>query len=172
MEADPIPASLAVAKDLSKVPEFGLGPLAVDPPARRIAAGGRSEMLEPRVMRVLVALGAVPGKVLSRDDLIEQCWDGTIVGDNAIDRVISRLRNVLDNLSHGAVRLETITKVGFRLVVASHEQVAIGVPGPAVDGAPPRQAAKADAPSGGRRDCRDRSGGRARLRGLEPVRIA
>ena len=133
MEADPIPASRPVAKDLSKVPEFGLGPLAVDPPARRIGADGRSEMLEPRVMRVLVALGAEPGKVFSRDDLIEQCWDGTIVGDNAIDRVISRLRHVLDDLGHGAVRLETIARVGFRLVVESHEQMASEVTGPPVD---------------------------------------
>lgn len=94
-----------------------LGPLAVDPPSRRISIGARCEMLEPRVMRVLVALGEAEGKVLSRDDLIEQCWDGTIVGDNAINRVISRLRHALADLGGGAVRLETITKVGFRLVV-------------------------------------------------------
>ncbi len=95
---------------------FALGSLAVDPPARRIAAGMRSERLEPRVMRVLVALARAGGGVLSRDDLIEQCWDGTIVGDKAIDRSISLLRHALDALSGGAVRLETITKVGFRLV--------------------------------------------------------
>lgn len=104
------------AHDLSKAVGFALGPLAVDPPSRRVSAGARSEMLEPRTMRVLVALGGAEGKVLSRDDLIEQCWDGTIVGDNAINRVISQLRPVLADLGGGAVRLETITKVGFRLV--------------------------------------------------------
>ncbi len=93
-----------------------LGPLAVDPPSRRVSAGARSEMIEPRVMRVLVALGEAGGKVLSRDDLIELCWDGTIVGDNAINRVISQLRHVLADLGGDGVRLETITKVGFRLV--------------------------------------------------------
>jgi DNA-binding winged helix-turn-helix (wHTH) protein/tetratricopeptide (TPR) repeat protein len=105
------------AQDLSKADAFALGPLAVDPPARRIGAGTRSAMLEPRVMRVLVALGETPGKVLSRDDLIALAWDGMIVGDKAIDRAISLLRHALDDLTGGAVRLETITKVGFRLVV-------------------------------------------------------
>jgi tetratricopeptide (TPR) repeat protein len=74
-------------------------------------------MLEPRVMRVLVALAASEGQVYSRDDLIALCWDGQIVGDNAINRVISRLRATLADLAGEAVRLETITKVGFRLVV-------------------------------------------------------
>jgi DNA-binding winged helix-turn-helix (wHTH) protein/Flp pilus assembly protein TadD len=105
------------AFDLARADGFLLGPLAVDPPSRRICFGERSEMLEPRVMRVLVAFGEAGGKVLSRDDLIAQCWDGVVVGDNAINQVISRLRHVFADLIGGAVRLETITKVGFRLVV-------------------------------------------------------
>lgn len=67
-------------------------------------------------MQVLVTLAGAGGKVLSRDDLIEHCWDGRIVGDNAINRVISRLRHVLAELTGDAVRLETISKVGFRLI--------------------------------------------------------
>ncbi len=129
MEASPFPSARHAAKDLTKAPGFALGPLTVDPPSRRIGNSKRSEMLEPRVMRVLVALGGAGGKVLSRDDLIDLCWDGTIVGDNAIKRVIFRLRHALDELSGGAVQLETITKVGFRLV---YEQTAAEVaPGPA-----------------------------------------
>jgi DNA-binding winged helix-turn-helix (wHTH) protein/Tfp pilus assembly protein PilF len=106
------------ASDLSKAEPFVLGPLSVDPPARRIGTGLRSQMLEPRVMRVLVALGETPGRVLSRDHLIELCWDGQIVSDKAITRATSLLRHAIEDLSDGAVRLETIPRVGFRLVVA------------------------------------------------------
>lgn len=116
MEIGAHPSSRHAAHDLSRANGFALGPLDVDPPSRRVSAGARSEKLEPRVMRVLVSLGTASGRVLSREDLIELCWDGLIVGDNAINQVISRLRHVLDDLSGGAVRLETITKVGFRLV--------------------------------------------------------
>lgn len=115
MEVRPWP-SRAAAQDLSKAERFALAGLMVDPPTRRIIAGDREELLEPRVMRVLVALDLARGKVLSRDDLIELCWDGVIVGDNAINRVISRLRAILAELTGDTVRLETITKVGFRLV--------------------------------------------------------
>ncbi|MGH6787970.1 MAG: winged helix-turn-helix domain-containing protein [Novosphingobium sp.] len=109
------------AFDLSKAGSFELGPLLVEPPLRRISAGNRHDSLEPRVMRVLVALAEARPKVLSRDDLIYACWDGQIVGDNAINRVMSRLRAVLKTLSDGAVSVETITKVGFRLQTATDE---------------------------------------------------
>jgi len=107
---------------LAKASAFKLGPLVVDPSARSLRSGERSEFLEPRVMRVLVALGETPGQVLSREDLIEMCWDGQIVSDNAINRVISLLRRVLDHLADGMVRLETITKVGFRIVATVVDQ--------------------------------------------------
>lgn len=66
-------------------------------------------------MRVLVALGENPGCVLSRDRLLEDCWDGQIVTDNAVTRVISILRRAFSDLAGEAVRIETIAKVGFRL---------------------------------------------------------
>ncbi|WP_157096708.1 winged helix-turn-helix domain-containing protein [Tsuneonella dongtanensis] len=83
---------------------------------RTIAADGKEVLLEPRVMQVLVAFARNPGQVLSRDNLIALCWDGRIVGDDAINRAISLLRQGLAEVVGEAVRLETIKKVGFRLV--------------------------------------------------------
>lgn len=116
MDIRPWP-SRAASQDLSKALPFALGQLSVDPPTRRVSVGKRTAVLEPRVMRVLVALASAEGRVLSRDDLIALCWDDQIVGDNAINRVISRLRHVLAELAGERVKIETITKVGFRLVV-------------------------------------------------------
>ena len=127
MDVRPWP-SRAAAQDLSKAERFALANLTVDPPTRRIIAGDREELVEPRVMRVLVALDLARGKVLSRDDLITLCWDGVIVGDNAINRVISRLRAVLAELAGDAVKLETITKVGFRLIAIAPDLAAAPAP--------------------------------------------
>lgn len=133
--------------DLARIAAYRAGPLHIDPATRTIAAGAQSEVLEPRVMRVLVALSEMPGLVLSRDDLIDLCWDGQIVSDSAINRVISLLRRALQVLAPDAVRLETITKVGFRIVVADAPEPA---PGEASAPATPPQPA-ARAPRMGRR---------------------
>lgn len=94
-----------------------LGPLRIEPATRRILhEDGREEFLEPRVMQVFVALLRADGAILSRDDLVECCWDGRIVGDDSINRVLSRLRRLSETIGGGAFRIETITKVGYRLV--------------------------------------------------------
>lgn len=101
--------------DLARAPSFRLGPLTVEPPLRQVTARS-SETLEPRVMQVLVALAMADGAIVSRDDLVAQCWEGRIVGDDSINRVISRLRRLAEEHGAGSFRIETITKVGYRLV--------------------------------------------------------
>lgn len=67
-------------------------------------------------MQMLVALHRAGGRVVSKDDLFKQCWDGRIVGDDAINRVISRLRHDAEHHAGNAFRVETITRVGYRLI--------------------------------------------------------
>lgn len=99
--------------DLAHEAPFGLGALDVDPPRLRICLGGECRQVEPKVMQVLVVLGRADGQVVSRAELVSRCWDGRIVGENAIQRVISRLRQMAD--ATGAFEIETVTKVGYLL---------------------------------------------------------
>ncbi|HKR24443.1 MAG TPA: winged helix-turn-helix domain-containing protein, partial [Allosphingosinicella sp.] len=116
--------------NLARVRSFRLGTLHVDPPTRQILGGGGNETLEPRVMQVLVALAQAEGAVVTSDELIQRCWDGRIVGENAIHRVISRVRHVAATLGNGSFRVETIAKVGYRLIVdgAAPEWPAVEAP--------------------------------------------
>ena len=66
-------------------------------------------------MLVLVALHQADGQVVSRDELIARCWDGRVVGEDAINRAISRVRDLGRSLDD-AFQLETIAKVGYRLI--------------------------------------------------------
>lgn len=98
---------------------FTLGPLTITPPTRCVAhADGREEVLEPRVMQVLVALLRAGGAPLTREDLTALCWQDRVVGDDAISRVLSRLRRTAKGLGAGVFQIETITKVGYRLTCA------------------------------------------------------
>ncbi len=101
--------------DLAASPPFRIGPLTVEP-ALRLVTAAASQTLEPRVMQVLVQLAMANGAIVSRDDLVRRCWEGRIVGDDVINRVIARLRRLLDEHGDAAVRIETITKVGYRLI--------------------------------------------------------
>jgi tetratricopeptide (TPR) repeat protein len=74
-------------------------------------------------MAVLVRMHRAAGAVLSRDDLIEDCWGGRIVGEDAITRVIGQLRRALAASGSGA-SLETIPRVGFRLQGATDKRSA------------------------------------------------
>lgn len=104
--------------NLAHVAPFRLGQVEVFPATRQLVRGGQRETLEPRVMQVLVALAEAKGEVLTRGELVERCWGGRIVGENAINRVISRIRHVAADFGMASFQLETITKVGYRMVIA------------------------------------------------------
>jgi DNA-binding winged helix-turn-helix (wHTH) protein len=111
MSADLSPPA---AIDLAREADFALGGLAVRPSLREVEGEGGVQTLEPRVMQALVALARRSGQVVSRDTLIETCWDGRIVGDDAINRCMAKLRQV--GQASGAFLLETVPRVGYRLV--------------------------------------------------------
>lgn len=94
-------------------PDFRLGPLRVRPISNEIVAERCVEVLEPRVMQVLVELARRRGEVVARDALVEQCWDGRAVSEDAIQRCIARLRRLGE--VHGGFSIDTIRRVGYRL---------------------------------------------------------
>jgi adenylate cyclase len=101
---------------LAQAAAVRLGALSIEPDARRVAHDdGREEFLQPRVMQVLVALLRAEGRIVSREELFASCWPGVVVGEDALSRVIGRLRRLADDLGAEAFKLETITKVGYRL---------------------------------------------------------
>lgn len=116
--------------DLAHEAPFRLGALEVRPALRQLVHDdGSEEVLEPRVMQVLVALAKANGGIVSRDDLTRSCWEGRVVGEDAINRVVSRLRRAAEGIGRGGFRIETITKVGYRLLQAGQADT----PAPAPD---------------------------------------
>jgi DNA-binding winged helix-turn-helix (wHTH) protein/formylglycine-generating enzyme required for sulfatase activity/dienelactone hydrolase len=109
MNADPACRPVDLAQEL----DFTLGNLAVRPSSREVVRGSEREILEPRVMQVLVLLARHRGQVISRDQLIEACWAGRVVGEDAINRCIARVRRLAE--THGGFSVETIARVGYRL---------------------------------------------------------
>ncbi|MEM7049051.1 MAG: winged helix-turn-helix domain-containing protein [Acidobacteriota bacterium] len=73
-------------------------------------------MLDPRLLDVLVALAVQPGEVRTRDELLNEVWDGAFVHENSLSQAISRLRKALGDDRHRPLYIETISRTGYRLV--------------------------------------------------------
>jgi DNA-binding winged helix-turn-helix (wHTH) protein len=110
---------------------FNLGGLLISPSKCQVAVSGglaanSREILQPRIMQVLVALARRRGEVVSRDELMAVCWGGFAVSDDAINRCIARLRRL--SAAHGGFTLETIARVGYQLNELSAPELATTVP--------------------------------------------
>ena len=98
---------------LAHEPPFRLSRTDVRPAELEITGPAGVRPLEPRVMKVLVALHRGLGAAVSRDSLGEQAWGGRIVSEDALTRCIVQLRKALS--SDAGIVLETIPTVGYRL---------------------------------------------------------
>lgn len=118
------------SKQLAHREDFRLGKAIVRPSLRTIEGPLALLTAEPRVMQVLLALADAMGAVLSREDLLLNCWGGRIVGDDAVNRVIAELRRLARETGAGFV-VETIPRTGYRLV-GQIEELPVAGPNAAV----------------------------------------
>ncbi len=102
--------------DLAHEPPITLGRIRVVPSERVLEHNGKTVHLEPKAMQVLITLARVPGEIFSRDDLIDRCWEGRAIGDSSVARIISILRSAIRELGEDDVEIETLPRVGYRLL--------------------------------------------------------
>lgn len=95
---------------------FYFGDWKVSPASNCLSKGDQRVPLEPRVMEVLNALCRQAGQVLSADDLLQQCWGDSPVGDNPVHKTIAVLRRALGDQATDSRYIETIRKRGYRTI--------------------------------------------------------
>ncbi len=105
------------ADQLGHRSSFLIGKLTVAPSCGELFGPDGRQHVEPRVMQVLVALADADGSTVTRGDLMSLCWNGRVVGDDALNRVIAVIRKMVRNVGPGDVRLTSIPKIGYRLTV-------------------------------------------------------
>jgi DNA-binding winged helix-turn-helix (wHTH) protein/TolB-like protein len=96
--------------------DFQVGPWLAQPRLNRIARVGKARHVEPKVMQVLAHLADHPGDVVSKDELMRAVWRDTFVTDDALLRCISELRKALEDDSREPRYIQTVPKVGYRLL--------------------------------------------------------
>lgn len=95
-----------------------MGSLAVDSTAHRTWVAGREVDLTPREFKLLETLLRHPGRVLSRNEVIDLVWpDDAEILDRSVDALVLRLRNKLGEASR---LIQTVRGVGYRCSAATH----------------------------------------------------
>jgi two-component system response regulator MprA len=91
-----------------------VGTLRLDPIRRAVRDGPNEASLTPTEFRLLSALAAQPGAVITRRDLVRAAWpEGAIVYDNTLDQYVARLRRKLRAVASEA-EITTARGVGYR----------------------------------------------------------
>jgi Tol biopolymer transport system component/DNA-binding winged helix-turn-helix (wHTH) protein len=88
----------------------------VDVAANRLQRGGRDVRLTPKSMAVLRELLANPGRVIKRDDLLGLVWRDGFPTDDVLTHAITELRRAIDDDPRAPRVIETIPRVGYRLI--------------------------------------------------------
>jgi DNA-binding response OmpR family regulator len=87
------------------------GDLTVDTGTRRVAVDGREVHLTPTEFDLLACLAAVPGRVLTREQLLADVWDWPDAsGTRTVDSHVKALRAKI-----GSGRVRTVHGVGYAL---------------------------------------------------------
>ncbi|MBT8078854.1 MAG: winged helix-turn-helix domain-containing protein [Gammaproteobacteria bacterium] len=82
----------------------------------RIESPGKSVSLEPLAAEVLQYFANNPGKVIGFDELVENLWGRSYVGDSPVYRIMAELRRELGDDARHPSYFETIRKRGYRLI--------------------------------------------------------
>src|SRR6185503_1718374 len=92
-----------------------IGALRIDPGRRTVERDGRPITVTTLEFDLLYFLASRPGRVFSREALMEQVWGSDrVVDDRSIDSLVSRLRRKLEQDPSSPRYLQTVWGAGYR----------------------------------------------------------
>jgi len=98
------------------------GPLRINLSTCEVSVGGRRVELSATELRLLAFLARRPGRVYTREQIMDQVWgDEVYVEPRTVDVHIKRLRTRLEENPEKPVLVQTVRGVGYRLADGSPE---------------------------------------------------
>ncbi|MFH9728085.1 response regulator [Streptomyces sp. NPDC017254] len=92
-----------------------LAGLVIDRSGLTVTKHGVPIPLPPTELRLLLELSASPGRVFSREQLLESVWDHTFLGDSRlVDAAVGRLRAKLEDVPARPRYVQTVRGFGYR----------------------------------------------------------
>ncbi len=101
----------------AKMARFLLENVEIDTIQNSICNNDEKLSVEPRLIRVIARLAINQGKVVSRDDLLREISDVSVIGDESLTQAISKIRQYLGDSSSQPKFIKTIPKKGYLLLI-------------------------------------------------------
>ena len=99
-----------------EAPVYEFGDFRLDVRERRLLRDGQPIPLTTKVFETLRVLLERSGRLLTKDELMQQLWPDTVVEENNLNHNISVLRRALGEQPTGQRFIETVPRVGYRFV--------------------------------------------------------
>src|SRR5580704_2320981 len=93
-----------------------IGDWCVNPSSGQISRDGETARVEVRTMRLLVCLAEHAGEVVSIDELLNQVWSDVSVSPDSVYQAVASLRRQLGDDPKQAAYIETVPRLGYRMV--------------------------------------------------------
>jgi TolB-like protein len=97
---------------------FAFGPFVLDSSAGTLLENHVPVTASYRGLRLLAALVARPGEILSKAELMDAAWPGTAVEEGNLTVQIAQLRKLLGPAADGGEWIVTVPRVGYRFTGA------------------------------------------------------
>lgn len=81
-----------------------------------VSEQGQAADLEPRVWQLLLLFCEAPQTVISRSVIIEKVYNGIVVSDNAVNKLVAKARKALADTPNDPKYIKTIPKQGYSLI--------------------------------------------------------
>lgn len=110
-----IRAALRRAGPVTRTDSDNFAGLVIDRAGLTVTKHGTPVPLPPTELRLLLELSAAPGRVFSREQLLELVWEHDFLGDSRlVDAAVGRLRAKLEDLPAKPRYIQTVRGFGYR----------------------------------------------------------
>ncbi|MEW6998579.1 winged helix-turn-helix domain-containing protein [Colwelliaceae bacterium BS250] len=88
----------------------------IDTQNQLLIRDGESIILAPKVYDLLIFFCKNPARIITKDELMDEVWTGTLVTENAISRTLVKVRKALGDDPKSPQFIITVPRKGYRMV--------------------------------------------------------
>jgi DNA-binding winged helix-turn-helix (wHTH) protein len=100
---------------------YDYGPFRLDPAEHRLTREGIPVALAPKAFELLLFLVQNPGRLLTKDQIMQAVWPNSFVEEANLTVSISLLRKVMGEKEGNLRYIETVPKKGYRFIASVRE---------------------------------------------------